>query len=467
VKRRFASLDDFLRPVAGTPELGRNMANHYFLRALLRYGTFDEYHFFLSNTAHKKLFMTSCSALLDETGAREKVKLMGATAHDALICSSHAGKRVIDRCLDRISRGIPDAAGAVQRVVVPLGIDEPARHPDRQGARERLGLAHGETIALSLARFSEVDKMDLFPLLQAFHRAGCQGQPWRLVLAGAVHDQGYLKMVTLWIEALGIKDRVTVLTNLEESAKIDLLHAADFFVSPSDNPQETFGLTLLEAMWAGLPLVVSDFDGYKELATGDVGFRIPTYWDRFDLLDALQPVMDERTFHLLASQSLSVDVARLAGAMTRLFSDRDLVTRLSNAARMRFESCFSHEGIIERLERLWDALKSGFVGRRADADPLALETFDTFSHYATCTLSDEEQVRTSSLGAAILDQRGTYPLLANMADIIDAAQVVDVMRIAMDPVPLGRVRRAAGSDAWRRRYLVQWMLKHGLLELTL
>ncbi len=39
--------------------------------------------------------------------------------------------------------------------------------------------------------------------------------------------------------------------------------AADIFTSLSDNIQETFGLTPIEAMAAGLPSVVTDWDGYQ------------------------------------------------------------------------------------------------------------------------------------------------------------------------------------------------------------
>jgi glycosyltransferase involved in cell wall biosynthesis len=45
---------------------------------------------------------------------------------------------------------------------------------------------------------------------------------------------------------------------------------------PIDNVQETFGLAPVEAMAAGLPLIVSDWDGMKDTVTPDVGFRIPT-----------------------------------------------------------------------------------------------------------------------------------------------------------------------------------------------
>ncbi len=54
-------------------------------------------------------------------------------------------------------------------------------------------------------------------------------------------------------------------------------HAADVFVSPSDNIQETFGLAVIEAMASGLPVVASDWDGYRDLvADGETGFLVPT-----------------------------------------------------------------------------------------------------------------------------------------------------------------------------------------------
>ena len=53
--------------------------------------------------------------------------------------------------------------------------------------------------------------------------------------------------------------------------------AADIFVSLADNIQETFGLSVIEAMASSLPLVVSDWNGYKDLVNhGFNGFRIPT-----------------------------------------------------------------------------------------------------------------------------------------------------------------------------------------------
>ena len=42
-------------------------------------------------------------------------------------------------------------------------------------------------------------------------------------------------------------------------------------MSLADNIQETFGLTPVEAMAAGLPCVMSDWDGYRDTVRDGVG----------------------------------------------------------------------------------------------------------------------------------------------------------------------------------------------------
>ncbi len=62
-----------------------------------------------------------------------------------------------------------------------------------------------------------------------------------------------------------------------ERDKAGLYGAADVFLSLSDNIQETFGLTVVEALAAGLPVVASDWDGYKALVRDGIsGYLVPT-----------------------------------------------------------------------------------------------------------------------------------------------------------------------------------------------
>ena len=71
----WASLDDYLPPHNEFYHVGRNVANYNFFQALLRYGNFDEYHFFLANSAHKRSFKAGHDHFLKELGVEHKVKL--------------------------------------------------------------------------------------------------------------------------------------------------------------------------------------------------------------------------------------------------------------------------------------------------------------------------------------------------------------------------------------------------------
>ena len=507
------------------------MASHYFLSALFRYGTFDEYHFFLSNAAHRQLFWTAQGPMLDALNVRDRVQVFertdlpeqlsktdytvfhqsdhinyfgamcrlrdrfgaavpvtafihsisyqeymprylemctaGPGLSDALVCSSKCGRTALEKVFARLADAFYGVEARMQMPVIPLGIDEPDALPERDAARSRLAIDADMPVALSFGRFSEIDKMDLFPLLQAFAEVVKSGIPCLLALAGSVHSQSYMNMLEIWTDALKIRDTVRIIRDPDDDARADLFAAADFFVSVSDNPQETFGLTVLEALHAGLPVAVSDFNGYRETVTDDVGFRIPTKWHAMPELDLLQPVMDERTFHLAAAQSVCVDVGYTAAVLHLLFTDESLRRRMGAAAKMRFAACYGHRTIIAKLEALWASLKEQVVPGDAPAtDPLSLCTFESFSHYTTQVLSENARLQTTPFGLDILERRGIYPMLPNMAAFIDNNTVVSVMQRARDGLVLRDLTAKLPIPAHRLRYTILWMLKHDLLAET-
>ena len=64
---------------------------------------------------------------------------------------------------------------------------------------------------------------------------------------------------------------------LNQKNKNLILSSSDIFISLTDNFQETFGLTPLEGMAAGLPVVVTDWNGYRDTVRNNLdGFTIPT-----------------------------------------------------------------------------------------------------------------------------------------------------------------------------------------------
>jgi len=527
-KRIWASLDDYVMPGPGMERVGRNMANHFFLQALLRHGTFDEYHFFLSNGAHRKLFKQSHGPFLDELGISSRIRLWdrldlpealntidytifhqsdhitwfnalcrlrnsqaravpvtsfihsvsyqrhmatylemlhcGVTQNDAIIASSQCGKQVVQNCLNSIASQMNLPGANLRLEVIPLGINQGVKLGDKTEARQRLGLSAQETVALCFGRFSDFDKMDLFPLLQAM-KAIIQKDPnRRLILAGALHEPTYLDMTKVWAKALGIADQVTFVTDPSNGTKSDLFSAADFFVSLADNVQETFGLTLVEAMQAGLPLLVSDFDGYRELCDEQVGIRVPTSWSPIESLHDVQPIMDDRTLHRLVAQQTTVDIPVLTHGLDTLFSETDTRQRMGQAARKRFEALYTHEKIIRKLETLWDTLKSDFSPVEPKPDPMAMKVFDTFAHYVTDTLTPDTQVKATDFGTMLVHTQHHYPLLSGMGDIVDWPTVVIFIKAAVEPVTLETLQKTSRLSQWKTQYILAWMLKHDLLS---
>src|SRR4029077_10226286 len=115
--------------------------------------------------------------------------------------------------------------------------------------------------------------------------------------------------------------------------------AADIYTSLSDNLQETFGLSPIEGMAAGLPVVVSDWDGYRDTVRDGIdGFRVPT------LMPPAGAGDDWATRYAIAidnydqfvggtSQSIAVDVPRCIAALEKLVSNKQLRVSMGEAGR--------------------------------------------------------------------------------------------------------------------------------------
>jgi glycosyltransferase involved in cell wall biosynthesis len=79
-----------------------------------------------------------------------------------------------------------------------------------------------------------------------------------LVLIGDGEEADRLRAL---IAHLGMSDRVSMLGDIDDAGLHAAYAHADLFVLPSLDRSEAFGLVLLEAMRAGLPIVASDIAG--------------------------------------------------------------------------------------------------------------------------------------------------------------------------------------------------------------
>ncbi|MBI3523256.1 MAG: glycosyltransferase [Betaproteobacteria bacterium] len=132
--------------------------------------------------------------------------------------------------------------------VLPTGIPlEKFTRGDRQGFRQRYGIADGEAVALYVGRVALEKNLGF--LLEATRHALARHPALRLVIAGEGPALAGLKRQAA---ALGIEKKVLFAGYLDREQELpDCYAAADLFTFPSKT--ETQGLVLLEAMAMGLP----------------------------------------------------------------------------------------------------------------------------------------------------------------------------------------------------------------------
>lgn len=208
---------------------------------------------------------------------------------DSVICTSVAAQQAFLNNLERVRVGLQEVGAAnldtrCRVDVLPLGVDAELFRPrDQQDSRRLLGLPLNSTILLYFGRIDHAAKGDWYPLLVAFREVAAKcSERVVLVLAGAGSDAESNSIQQLTIN-MRLSDKV-MLRRHPSVVEGPLYYAAcDVFVSLSDTLQESFGVAPLEAMASGLPVVVTDWSGYRDTVIhGETGFRVTTRWAECD-----------------------------------------------------------------------------------------------------------------------------------------------------------------------------------------
>ncbi|MDR1651660.1 MAG: glycosyltransferase family 4 protein [Synergistaceae bacterium] len=150
-------------------------------------------------------------------------------------------------------------------------IDISKYRPDgavREDFRRRLGLGAGDRAFVSAGAFRPIKGFDVF--IKAFAALRERGPNVKLLLAGDGEcKDSYLRLAG----ELGVSDSVVISDGFVPDIR-PWLWAADCFVLPSIG--EPFGIIVLEAMAAGLPVIVTDSGGPGEIIhDGAEGLVVP------------------------------------------------------------------------------------------------------------------------------------------------------------------------------------------------
>lgn len=140
-----------------------------------------------------------------------------------------------------------------RRLIVPLPVPLYEKTGDGLAFRKRHSIPADAQVILFMSRLDYKKGLDF--LIPAIARLRHEMPKLWFVIAGT-GARDFLESVRRWISLNGLRSCTSEVGFLTGDAKQDALAAADIFALPSRN--ENFGIVNIEAMHAGVPLLVSD-----------------------------------------------------------------------------------------------------------------------------------------------------------------------------------------------------------------
>ncbi len=412
---------------------------------------------------------------------------------DALICTSQAVLGSVQTLLAAQQAYLQERLGSIrmplpQLPVIPLGLhtgDFDASEATRQTARQELGAEAETLVVMFMGRLAFHAKAHPLAMYQALERAAQEAGVKVMLLECGWHANDQIRYAYSQAAAQACPS-VTVL-QLDGRDPLQRRRAwasADVFCSLSDNIQETFGITPIEAMAAGLPVVVSDWDGYRDsVRDGIDGFRIPTLMAPAGLGTDLarRHALGVDTYDFYCGYSCSfvaVDVEATTQALIRLFRSPDLRRTMGQAGRRRARDCFDWRVIIPRYQELWAELSairraSPELPAAARSWPARLDPFEAFAGYPSQSLAPETRLALAGPDLAAAQARLEQLTALSMVNyalplLPEADELAEVLRAASQGAqPARELLRGIPEN---RRALVfralVWLIKLDVLRLV-
>lgn len=408
---------------------------------------------------------------------------------DAVICTSNVAQEVVAGVFDAQDEYLAWRIGGRRPArpmlpVIPLGIhtaDFSLSPGERTAGRSAMGISEDEVTVLFAGRLSFNGKAHPHPMYLALEKAAqTTGQNLVLLHAGQfASPEVEVDFRTLAAEVCP-SVRCLFPDVREQAAYRSAWAAADLFVSLADSLQETFGLTPVEAMAAGLPVVVTDWNGYRDTVRDGVdGFRISTWQPGPGLGEAIArdhetAVTDYDVFLARAGGAVALDLSALVERLAHLVANEDLRKAMGDAGRRRAREQFDWRHVYAQYEALWaeqDAVRrrDGPALQTADAPPQSPAGRDPFSAFAGYP---SKHIRPDTLASLAPDAAPeAYAALAQNRLIgmwrVEADVVAAIFRrLQTGPASVDALSAATGSSTPKIALAVARLAKFGFLALS-
>lgn len=202
--------------------------------------------------------------------------------------------------------------------IIPNGVDLEKFNPNINSGdvRERYQLPSSKLV-FALGRFVKYKGFEY--LIRAMKSV----DDATLILGGAGALEGYYRQI---VHNESLENKVRFLGFVPDEDLPKLYTVSDLFVLPSTLRGEAFGITILEAMACGIPVIASDLPGMRELVADNCGMK-----------------------------TKPGDTKALADSINHLLSNDSLRSNMSKHARKNAEA-YSWAGVSKKVLKVYNAL---------------------------------------------------------------------------------------------------------------
>jgi len=372
---------------------------------------------------------------------------------------------------------------------VPLGVDAARfagvadRPQSRAKIRAELGLADEDVLVLWVGRLSFFEKAFPQAMFQAVRQAAQQsGVKLHFALAGWFPVEADRPRYEEAAAAHAPDVTLHILDGNDRALLGELWAGSDIFLSLVDNIQETFGITPLEAMAAGLPVVASDWDGYRStVRDGIEGFLIPTLGgprSGLGVTMAQRHIFGAATYQSYVgevAQYTAVHAGRAGRAIAELARSPELRHRMGAAGRERVRTAFDWPVVARAFHDLVDQMaeirRAAPEARlRQASDPVRGDPFADFAGFPSQVLTLDTRIAatagaagadvlalTGALDTAFPGLRATLDECARALDLLASGQARSGREVLVN-FPVERRRAVEMGLAWMAKLgLIDWL----------
>ncbi len=410
---------------------------------------------------------------------------------DGLICPSTAVKGHVLNIIEAQKEYLKDENGAElfslpQMPVIPLGVhlkDFSFSERQRQSSRMTLAIEEHEVVVLYVGRLSFHAKAHPLQMYQALE-AAAEKTSKKLVLieCGWFANDHIKNAFSSAAEKICPSVRIIKLDGRAQQQREQAWSCADIFCSLSDNIQETFGIVPLEGMAAGLPVVVSDWNGYKDsVLDGVEGYRVPSISPEPGLESdlAYRHAMGIDTYDMycgFSSAFVGINTEILVDVFCRLIEDKNLRLSMGHAGREKVKSTYDWIHIIKRYEEFWEELSllrknSTKMHSVKKLQPRFLDPSQAFSHYPTQVLGPDTLLSLihtdKKLAIDLVSEYRKLVLLNFVDELLPTDAVVEVLINSSSDKPKKAreiVRELDKSSNHLAYRALAWLVKLGIYK---